>query len=167
MKKLFLASVFLFLVFAFGCQESSITNPSIPDATQLQDNGKSGVTHNIISIKCDLSDPVRGNLCELTGKVIYNNQFLPTIGLKYYRVKVGLIMHSRLCNKCGDEHPLWEIKGKSDDVLLFDRIREITPTLLRKTYKISNRHDIELCVIYQVTPWVVKVKDINLRGCIK
>jgi len=168
MKKLFLTSVFLFLVFTFGCQESFITNPPVPDATQVQGNDWNladiGVDWNIIDFCCPLHDPVRGRQCELTGQVSYNNRFINSIDDGYLHVKVSLIMSSHLCNKGGNNHPLWKIEGKSKDVLLFDRFADEIK-LLKKTYKICNRCDIELCVTYEISPKVVEIKCMKLGPC--
>ncbi len=168
MKKLFL-SLFVFLVaLTIGCQESSITNPPVPDGTQRQGNALNLANDdikkpdNIIDLKYELVDPKRQVQSELVGQVQYNIQILPNINdIRYFQVKVGLKMFSQLRHLVDKDLSIWEIKGKSEDKLFIAKTGW-TPNYLRKTYKVSNRSDIVLSVTYEVRRKVIKVKDVKL-----
>ena len=173
MKKLFLFFVVFLVALTIGCQESSITNPPVPDATQRQGNvqnlanDESKKSDNIIDLNYVLVDPKGQVKCELVGQVQYNIQILPNINdIRYFQVKVGLKMFSQLRHLVDVDKDLsiWEIEGKSEDKLYIDNTGLTTPSFLRKTYKITNRSDIVLRVTYEIGSREVKVKDIKLNA---
>ena len=163
MNNLFLTCMVLFLVFIFGCQESSITDP-----TQPLDKAEIGaVNHNIIGLNYNLADPTAGGNCQLTGQVAYNNTRIPSISTDDGKVwvKVRLDMSSQLCHLMeGAYHPIWKIEQKTEDKVFFTNPATLTtPKKLCKSYKITNRGDIELCVTYIITLKSVKVVEVFLQ----
>jgi hypothetical protein len=178
MKKLFLTPIALLLAFAFGCQETSIIDPplSAPEKLQYQNSElaflKADMQSNFgntISLDYKLVDPVRKNKCLLTGEVNYITQmFLSNDDVSKLYVKVNLNMSSQLCQIEGKDHPLWEIKEKSEDKIVIGTVgADMTgwTKFLAKTYTISNRVDAELCVTYEISPGGVSVKAVGLNAC--
>jgi hypothetical protein len=158
MKNLFLTCVVLFLVFIFGCQESSITDPTQP----LSKNDIADVNHNLISLKYKLADPRGGGTLDLTGQVSYNNTILPSItddGKVWVKVILG--MSSQLGRTRGTEHPEWKIEQKTEDKVFFTNPATVTTAKkLTKTYSITNRDNVELCVTYIITLKKVRVAEV-------
>jgi hypothetical protein len=161
MKNLILTCVVLSLVFIFGCQESSITDPTQP----LAKSETGSVNHNIIGLKYQLADPSTGAAYVLSGQVAYQNTVLPAInddGKTW--VKVRLEMSSQLNFDMAQDHPIWKIEQKSEDKVFFINNTDAAKRL-HKTYRITNRRDIKLCVTYLISFKAVKVVAISLRPC--
>ncbi len=174
MKNLFLTCMVLFLVFIFGCQESSITDPTQPlaedqdakvnDSDLFQDK-PDDVNHNIIGLNYKLADPRGGGTFELAGQVSYNNTIIPSItddGKVWVKVILG--MSSQLSRSRGTEHPVWKIEKKTEDKVFFTTTTGSAAKRLYKTYSITNRGDIELGVTYLITLKSVKVVEVFLIG---
>jgi len=172
MKNLILTCMALFLVFLFGCQESSITDPSQQFAEDqnkdanhsdwFQDRPDDRM-HNIIGLKYQLTDPSTGVAYILNGLVEYENTFLPFIDdARKVWVKVGLKMSSQLSFDMASDHPVWKIEKKTEDNVLFTATGSATKEL-NKIYSITNRRDIELRVTYLISFKAVKVTAISLR----
>ena len=160
MKNLILSCMVLFLVFVFGCQESSITDPTQP----LAKDEIGAVSHNIIGLKYQLADPSSGAAYELSGQVAYVNTVLPAInddGKTW--VKVRLEMSSQLNYDKAQDHPIWKIEKKTEDKVFFINNTDAAKKL-SKTYKITNKSDIELFVTYLITLHRVTVVDVFLRN---
>ena len=160
MKNLILSCMVLCLVFVFGCQDSSITDPTQP----LGKSETSSVNHNIIGLKYQLADPSNGAAYKLSGQVVYDNKVLPAIyddGKTW--VNVRLEMSSELNFDKGQDHPEWKIEKKTEDKVFFITNTDAAKKLF-KSYKITNRRDIELCVTYLITLRTVAVVDVFLRG---
>jgi hypothetical protein len=158
MKNLFLTCMVLFLVFIFGCQESSITDPTQP----LSKNDIADVNHNLISLKYQLADPSAGGTLELTGQVSYNNTILPSItddGKVWVKVILG--MSSQLSRSGGTEHPVWKIEQKTEDKVFFTNSGPAAKKL-QKAYRITNQDDMQLIVSYSITLKSVKVAKVFL-----
>jgi hypothetical protein len=165
----------LLLVFAIGCQESSITDPTQQFA---EDQGKEvkhsdwfqdrpdDTNHNIIGLKYHLSDPRSGALYALNGQVEFKTTFLPDIDdTRKVWVKVELNMSSQLTYDIVVDHPIWKIEKKTVDKLLFTADGPATQKVNQR-YSISNREDIELCATYLVSlNKGIKVDAISLRPC--
>ena len=150
----------LLLVFVFGCQDSSITDPTQP----LAKSETGSVNHNIIGLKYQLADPSTGAAYKLTGQVVYDNKVLPAIyddGKTW--VNVRLEMSSELNFDMAQDHPIWKIEKKTEDKVFFISNTDAAKKLF-KSYKIANRRDIELCVTYLITLKTVAVVDVFLRG---
>ena len=160
MKNLILTCMVLFLVFVFGCQESSITDPTQP----LTKDENGAVNHNIIGLKYQLADPSMGGVCQLNGQVTYVNTILPSItdDGKIW-VKVRLEMISQLCPQKESTLPPWRIEKKTEDKIFFTNNTDAVK-FLHKTYKITNRRDVELFVTYSTTLRSVKVVKVFLRN---
>jgi hypothetical protein len=162
MKNLFLTCMVLFLVFIFGCQESSITDPTQP----LSKNDIADVNHNLIGLKYKLADPRGGGTLDLTGQVSYNNTILPSItdnGKVWVKVILG--MSSQLSRSGGTEHPVWKIEEKTEDKVFFTNSGlGATAKKLNKTYRITNMDDVELCVTYFITLKSVRVAEVFFRN---
>jgi len=160
MKNLILTCVVLSLVFVFGCQESSITDPTQP----LAKDEIGSVNHNIIGLKYELADPSNGAAYELIGQVAYQNTVLPAItddGKTW--VKVRLEMSSKLSFDMAVDHPMWKIEKKTEDKVFFTNNTDAAKKLY-KTYRITNRRDVELRVTYSITLNKVAVIDVFLQG---
>ena len=158
MKNLFLTFVALFLVFVFGCQESSITDPTQP----LAKNDVTDVNHNLISLKYQLSDPMGGKDLELAGQVSYSNTILPSIfDDGKFSVKVILGMSSQLSRNGGIDHPVWKIEEKTEDIVHFTNSGPAAKKM-QKIYKITNRDDMQLIVSYSITLKSVSVEKVFL-----
>jgi hypothetical protein len=176
MKNLFLTSMVLFLVFIFGCQESTITDPTQPLAEDqdAQVNNKDlfqdkpdDVNHNIISLKYELSDPGSPDatqLTQLTGQVSYFNTIMqPITDDGKIWVKVRLEMVALLSRSSeSDHHPRWMIEKKTEDKVFFTSTGSAAKEL-SKTYSITNRDDVKLFVTYLVTSKTVTISSVLLR----
>ncbi len=158
MKNLFLTCMVLFLVFIFGCQESSITDPTQP----LDKNAIADVNHNVIGLKHRLADPSGGSILLLTGQVSYSNTILPSITDDgKVEVKVILGMSSKLRSTSGSDHPVWKIEQKTEDKVFFTNSGQgAAAKKLTKTYSITNRDNVELCVTYFITLKSVRVAEV-------
>ena len=159
MKNLFLTCMVLFLVFVFGCQESSITDPTQP----LAKAEIGPVNHNLIGLKYQLADPGEGGTCQLTGQVKYETTIISSNNAdgKVW-VKVRLEMISQLFPLRKSDHPpRWKIEKKTEDIVLLGNTNPQTNTL-HKIYSITNRDDVELYVIYLITSKSVKVVEVFL-----
>ncbi len=168
MKNLFLTCMVLFLVFIFGCQESSITGPTQPLAEDqdAQVNNNELIpdpgNHNIIGLKYQLVDPRGGSTLDLIGQVSYKNTVLPAItDIGKVWVKVRLEMSSQLFYSRGSDHPKWKIEKKTEDNVLISNTGPATKKLLKK-YTITNRDDILLYVTYLISFNSVKVVGVFL-----
>jgi len=174
MKNLFLTCMVLFLAFIFGCQESSITDPTQPLAEDqdAQINNKDlfqdkpdDVNHNTIGLRYKLAEPRGGGSLELTGQVSYNNTILPFItddGRVWVKVILG--MSSQLRRSRETEHPLWKIEKKTEDKVFFTNSPTVSKAkMLKKTYSITNRDDMQLIVSYSITLKSVKVVNVFLK----
>jgi hypothetical protein len=158
MKNLFSTCMVLFLVFTFGCQESSITDPTQPVAkVEIAD-----LPSNQIGLKYKLADPRGGGTLDLTGRVTYSNTILPSItddGKVWVKVILG--MSSQLIRNSGTEHPAWKIEDKTEDKVFFTNPATVaTAKKLCKTYSITNRDNVELCVTYIITLKKVRVAEV-------
>jgi hypothetical protein len=176
MKNLFLTSMVLFLVFIFGCQESTITDPTQPLAEDqdAQVNNKDlfqdkpdDVNHNIISLKYELSDPGSPDatqLTQLTGQVSYFNTIMqPITDDGKIWVKVRLEMVALLSRSSESDHPpRWMIEKKTEDKVFFTSTGSAAKEL-SKTYSITNRDDVKLFVTYLVTSKTVTISSVLLR----
>jgi hypothetical protein len=176
MKNLFLTSMVLFLVFIFGCQESTITDPTQPLAEDqdAQVNNKDlfqdkpdDVNHNIISLKYELSDPGSPDatqLTQLTGQVSYFNTIMqPITDDGKIWVKVRLEMVALLSRSSESDHPpRWIIEKKTEDKVFFTSTGSAAKEL-SKTYSITNRDDVKLFVTYLVTSKTVTISSVLLR----
>ena len=162
MKNLFLTCMVLILVFIFGCQESSITDPVQP----LTKDETGVVNRNLIGLKYQLADPFSRTAYMLTGQVSYNNTIIPSItddGKVWVKVILG--MSSQLSRSRGTEHPVWKIEKKTEDKVFFTNSATVaTAKMLHKAYRITNRSDIELGVTYLITLKSVKVVEVFLIG---
>jgi hypothetical protein len=157
MKNLFLTCMVLSLVFIFGCQESSITDPTQPLA---KNDIAADVNHNQIGLNYKLADPRGGGTLELAGQVSYNNTILPSItddGKVWVKVILG--MSSQLSRSGGTEHPVWKIEEKTEDNMLFTNTGSVAKKLY-KTYSITNRDDVVLSVTYFITLKRVRVAEV-------
>jgi len=156
MKNLFLTCMVLSLVFIFGCQESSITDPTQP----LTKDEFGTVNHNVIGLKYKLADPRGAGTLDLTGQVSYNNTIIPSIDDdgKIW-VKVRLEMIAQLSSIMRTEHPEWKIEEKTEDNMLFSNTGSVAKKLY-KTYSITNRDDVVLNVTYLVTLKSVRVAEV-------
>ena len=174
MKNLFLTCMVLFLVFTFGCQESSITDPTQPltknyvGADDIDD-----VNHNIIGLEYRLADPSGGSSLLLTGQVSFNNTILPSItddGKMWVKVILGMsaqLSRTSATDHQGSEtaHPVWKIEQKTEDKVSFTNLATLTTAeKLFKTYSITNRDDVELCVTYVITLKSVRVAEVFFRS---
>ena len=173
MKNLFLTSMVLFLVFIFGCQESTITDPTQPLAEDqdAQVNNKDlfqdkpdDVNHNIISLKYELSDPGSPDATQLTGQVSYFNTIMqPITDDGKIWVKVRLEMVALLSRSSESDHPpRWIIEKKTEDKVFFTSTGSAAKEL-SKTYSITNRDDVKLFVTYLVTSKTVTISSVLLR----
>ncbi|MCZ6704000.1 MAG: hypothetical protein O6940_13300, partial [Ignavibacteria bacterium] len=160
MKNLFLTCMVLILVFIFGCQESSITDPVQP----LTKDETGVVNRNLIGLKYQLADPFSRTAYMLTGQVKYENTITPSIDdVRKVWVKVRLEMTSQLYPLRGSNIPLWKIEEKTEDKVFFTTTGSAAKRLY-KTYSITNRGDIELGVTYLITLKSVKVVEVFLIG---
>ena len=152
-----LFSIFIVLSL-FGCGENPV-NPSdsIPNPEINKDlQAGSGIIKDEIPICCQAFDPVTGE-CSITGKVTYMHQILEYT-TDSVRVKINLEMDSELCTKL--MHPMqYEIYGSSEDI---EFVKVNGKILIDKTYEISYRTDIILCVQYLVTTEAVSIMEMNL-----
>jgi hypothetical protein len=173
MKNLFLTSMVLFLVFIFGCQESTITDPTQPLAEDqdAQVNNKDlfqdkpdDVNHNIISLKYELFDPGSPDATQLTGQVSYFNTIMqPITDDGKIWVKVRLEMVALLSRSSESDHPpRWIIEKKTEDKVFFTSTGSAAKEL-SKTYSITNRDDVKLFVTYLVTSKTVTISSVLLR----
>jgi len=167
MKNLFLTCMVLFLVFIFGCQESSITDPIQP----LTKDEIAGLPPNIIGLNYKLAGgscigsgtDISETTYELSGQVKYAtttiSQFT-TDGKVWVNVRLEMI--AQLSKSRGSEHPVWKIEKKTEDRVLLRNTDPQTKTL-QKAYRITNRRDVELCVTYLITLKSVTVIKVFLR----
>jgi hypothetical protein len=173
MKNLFLTSMVLFLVFIFGCQESTITDPTQPLAEDqdAQVNNKDlfqdkpdDVNHNIISLKYELSDPGSPDATQLTGQVKYETTIISSSNTnRKVWVKVRLEMVALLSRSSESDHPpRWIIEKKTEDKVFFTSTGSAAKEL-SKTYSITNRDDVKLFVTYLVTSKTVTISSVLLR----
>ena len=165
MKNLFLTCVVLFLVFTIGCQESSITDPTQP----LDKNDIGAVNHNIIGLHYRLTDPSGGSSLLLAGQVSFDNSMIPSIaddGRLWVKVVLGMtaqLSRTSEIKHSGSEtrHPVWKIEQKTVDKVVFDKNRPVTlGKRMYKTYSITNRTDVELCVAYLISLKSVRVAEV-------
>jgi hypothetical protein len=168
MKNLFLTCMVLFLVFTFGCQESSITDPTQPltknyvGADDIDD-----VNHNIIGLDYKLAGgscigsgtDISGTTYELSGQVKYATTTVSpgNIGKKWVNVRLEMV--AQLFKSRGSEHPEWKIEKKTEDRVLLGNTDPQTKTL-QKAYSITNRDDVELRVTYVITLKSVRVAEV-------
>ena len=175
MKKLFLTPVVMLLMFVFGCQETSITDPPLLEKTQyhnykgeLSKSGFLSPQGASIEINEKLYDPVRNADCELTGRVKYSinrvaddDQFKS--GGKTH-LEVHLDMFASLCQIEGPRTP-WQISFSSSDLVLIDKAN--SENLLKKSYRVCERKDIFLTVTYSFDMKKVKIKAIEITERVK
>ena len=172
MKNLFLTCMVLFLVFIFGCQESSITGPTQPLAEDqdaqvnnnelIMDRPDPG-NHNIIGLKYQLADPSGGAAFVLTGQVKYETTIIPSVSAdREVWVKVRLEMSAQMYKSRGSDSPIWKIEKKTEDRVLLGNTDPQTKTL-HKAYSFTNRDDIALAVTYSITSKSVKVVGVFLK----
>lgn len=144
MKKLLFTLVFFSLVLIIGCQENITTDP-LSGLTK-----KSGdILRERIKICCPVCDPLSG-VCNIIGRVDYLHQIIagPENESGVYTILLNLEMNSELCDRFMRVHLEWAIKGISEDTVY---VSEEGIAIVDKTYLISNRNDIILCVQYLVT----------------
>lgn len=156
MKKLLFTLVFFSLVLLIGCQDNITTDP-LSSLTK-----KSGeMSHERIKICCPVCDPLSG-ICNVNGYVDYLHQIIrgPENENGVYTILLNLEMNSELCDKCMRVHLEWAIKGISEDTVY---VSEEGIVIVDKTYPISNRNDIILCVQYLVTTEGVGIPNIWLQ----
>ena len=166
MKNLFLTCMVLFLVFIFGCQESSITDPTQP----LTKDEIAGLPPNIIGLNYKLAGgscigsgtEISETTYELSGEVKYATTISPFTTDGKVWVNVRLEMIAQLFKSRGSEHPVWKIEKKTEDRVLLRNTDPQTKTL-QKAYRITNRRDVELCVTYLITLKSVTVIKVFLR----
>jgi maltoporin len=172
MKNLILTCMVLFLVFVFGCQESSITDPTqqlaedqdgqVEDKDIFQDK-PGDVNHNLIDLKYQLVDPYNGTTYELTGQVIFKNTFISyTEDGRHVWVNVRLEMSAELSPNRGFDNPIWNIEEVTEENMLFTATGSERKKV--KTYSFTNRDDIKLRVIYLISFKSVKVVAISLKS---
>jgi hypothetical protein len=155
MKNLFLTLVVFSLALIIGCQENQITDPN----TSLEKTS-SGIQMQIMKICCQVNDPLSG-CCGVNGSVRYmhkvTNQNTNSVNLK--KVSLHLEMESELCSRLGMVHLPWIVKGISDDTFY---VSEEGIVLLEKSYRISNRYDVVMSVVYLVTTEGVGISSVSL-----
>lgn len=168
MKKLFALTGLFLILFFFGCQENQVTEPvsssDIKDQNALLDktNLPSG---EWIKICCPVIDPITGS-CRIQGTVYYNidpASYPSTDAEKPGSIDLTLLLNGELCQLAGlNDHSLWSIYGYSKDrvVLTGTGGRVVT---ISKTYKIKDRSDIVLRVVYDVNFDSVSINKIFLR----
>ena len=170
MKNLFLISLVLSLVFAFGCQDTFITDPTQPLAedqnaqVNLFQDEANEVNHNVIGLSYELTDPASGDACDLMGQVEYETSTFPSFGTSgTVKVKVKLAISARLFKLSGEDHPSWRIEKKTEDIVT---LSETDPRSqkLNKSYTISNRDDVKLHVRYLITSKRVQIVNVFLRN---
>ena len=143
MKKLFLATVVLSVLFIVGCQDNSITEP----VGTLEKTGNP-VTREIIQMNFMIDDPLAGNV-ELVGEVYYTHELVNSDQLSsQFLVSVSLDFNAELNDMLGMMHLEWKSSGKSEDSMY---ISEEGIYILQKAYGITNRDDVVLIVQYLVT----------------
>ncbi|MFC2094578.1 hypothetical protein ACFLSH_03005 [Bacteroidota bacterium] len=173
MKNLFLTCAVLFLVFAFGCQESSITDPIQPIAedqdtkvnnSDLFQDKPDVRNHNLIGLKYRLADPSSAAFYELSGKVKYETAIIrSTDDSRRFMVSVKLGISALMFNSGVTDHPIWKIEKNTVDNVLFT-ITGTPAKKLHKAYTITNRDDVKLVVTYLITSKSVKVLEVFLRA---
>ena len=167
MKKLFaLTGLFLILFFS-GCQENQITEP-VSSSDMTEPVASFDKTSNLpsgewIKLCCPVIDPLTGS-CQIQGTVYYNIVPIPAVVVnKPGSIDLTLMLNGELCQLAGiNDHSPWSIYGYSKDRV------ELTGTggrvvTISKTYKIKNRSDIVLRVVYNVNFNSVSINKIFLR----
>ena len=130
----------------FGCRE----NPVNPSETILDSR------INEIPICCCVFDPVTGE-CNIKGEVTYMLETLEYIA-DSVKMKIKLEMDAELCTKL--LNPIkCEIYGNSQNNVF---VKVNGKLLFDKTYRISHRSDLILCVQYLITTESVSVMKMNL-----
>jgi len=172
MKTLFLTCMVFFLVFIFGCQESSITDPTQPlTKNYVGADDIAGVPPNIIGLDYKLAGgscigsgtDISETTYELSGHVKYATTIVsPSATDGKVWVNVRLEMIAQLSKSRGSEHPEWKIEKKTEDRVLLGNTDPQTKTL-QKVYRITGRRDVELSVTYLITLKSVKVIKVFLQ----
>jgi hypothetical protein len=171
MKKLFaLTGLFLILFFS-GCQENQITEP-VSSSDMTEPVASFDKTSNLpsgewIKLCCPVIDPLTGS-CQIQGTVYYNIEpvsYPAAVVDKPGSIDLTLMLNGELCQLAGiNDHSLWSIYGYSKDRVEFTGTGGRVVTL-SKTYKIKDRSDIVLRVVYNVDFNVVSINKIFLRRC--
>lgn len=161
MKSLFIFSGFLLILSFCGCQENQITDPVV-----LLNKSGSLPSGELIKLYYPVTDPLSGP-CEIRGTVYYRisnpaeNHYTFNVKEKPVTVRLILALNAELCNLLSfDSRPPWRINGHSEDEFTFIQNRTIT---VAKNHTISNRNDIVLRIIYNVTIDGVTINKIFLR----
>ena len=156
MKKLLFSLVFFSLVLIIGCRENITTDPL---SGLMKKSGE--MLNERIKICCPVCDPLSG-VCNVNGYVDYLHQIIadPENESGVYTILLNLEMNSELCDKCMRVHLDWAIKGFSEDTVY---VSEEGIAIVDKTYLISNRNDIILCVQYLVTTEGIGIPNMWLQ----
>ncbi len=154
-------SILLVLAF-FGCQESSINQPETSPNTGInktvpgESNAFNPITKGEINICCPTFDPLSGD-CKINGKVTYTQNILEFIA-GTSKTRLNLEMDAELCTRLMSPMK-FSIYGISTDTLFIDENGKL---LLDKTYMVTFRPDLRLCVEYLITMNNVSLMQMNL-----
>jgi hypothetical protein len=156
MKKLIFTLVVTSLALILGCQENMTTDPN-----SILSKQSDQLLQDRIKICCKVYDPFTKD-CRVIGYVDYIHQIIaiPENETGAYTILLKLEMNSELCDKCMMVHLEWLIKGTSEDTVY---VSEEGIAIVDKSYSISNRNDIILCVQYLVTTEGVGIPRMCLR----
>ena len=143
MKKIFLTTVVLSVLFIVGCQENSITEP----VGTIEKTGDR-VNRELIQMNFMIDDPLIGKV-ELVGEVYFTHELANSNQLSsQFLVSVSIELYAELNDMLGRMHMDWSSSGKSEDSMY---ISEEGIYILQKAYSITNRNDVVLVVQYLVT----------------
>jgi hypothetical protein len=157
------------IVLFISCQESLINQPETSLNTELNKTSQqeasnqevniydvNRITKGEIIISHGVIDPLTGD-CNIKGKVTYRREILDHTA-DAVKIKLNLEMDAEFYTNM--MNPIkYKIYGRSLDIVLVSENGKIQ---LDKTYGITFRPDLRLCVRYVVTTNEVGISEVNL-----
>lgn len=163
MKKLFLTLASCFLLFSFGCQENSITEPLSSQIAEKDNSQQNLYHHDFIKLDGILADPSRPfNCClQIRGQIEYEHRLMfatdPIKTFLSYCVSIKIAIEAELFDPYSQTDPIYTISDVSKDKIetLTEQVHSLT-----KFYKVRGRKD----QMFLVCKFIVTNEDIRLDG---